>query len=203
MKEVFGVLVFSLASLWFGSAVRAQAPPDVTYYRGTNDAPAVPGTAHVEGENFLAGVQGNQVTVHAQADTCGRMFYIKGTMSFPANIETGTISGTMSRCTNTVLLGPPCNQMKNYQVQFSGTVTRSRGQRGLRQLIINIDYYPDEKWIKENCKKARVDRGSDVLVLTDATPDVRSPTGKIIRDDIDEAEKLIIDNILKGLRQPR
>lgn len=73
----------------------------------------------------------------------------------------------------------------------------------MRQLIISVDYYPDEKWIKENCKKARVDRGSDVLVLTDATPSARSPTGKIINDDIDEAEKLIIDNIMKGMRTPR
>ena len=203
MKQAFIFLVFAWASLWFGSSCWAQGQSEATYYRGTNDAPAVPGTAHVEGENFLAGVQGNQVTVVAQSDTCGRMFYIKGTMSFPANIETGTISGTMSRCTNTVLLGPPCNHLKNYQVQFSGTVTRSRTPGGLRQLMININYYPDEKWIKENCKKARVDRGSDVIVLTDATPDVRSPTGRIIRDDIDEAEKVVIDTILKGLRQPR
>lgn len=114
VKQACGGLAFVAACLGVGPAIWAQSQSETTYYRGTNDAPAVPGAAHVEGESFVAGIQGNQVTVAAHPDSCGRTFYIKGTVSLPANFETGKISGTMSRCTNTVLLGPPCNQLKNY-----------------------------------------------------------------------------------------
>ena len=123
MKPLCIVLVFACASGWHCSAdwAQAQAPnqgyiqPDVTFYEGSNDAPPVPGADFVGGEKFLAGTQGNQIYVIARSDTCGRTFYLNGTMNIQPNMVTGTISGTMWRCTNPELVGPPCNQNKNYQ----------------------------------------------------------------------------------------
>jgi hypothetical protein len=185
-------------------------------YSGNNNVPLGPGQVpppleeYVGGAELItdppspAGTQSYLITVTAKGDECGRSFYIKGTCTFVDNKPDAKVTGTMLRCTNKVLLGPPCNQRKNYQVGFEGTITRGRGERaGSRQLRIDIKYFPDEKWIRENCKKARVDRGSDSLILTEVKPFERTPTGKIINDDIDEAEKLVIDNLMKGMRKPR
>jgi hypothetical protein len=175
----------------------------MAYYTGNNEGPLPPGVVPPPFEEYTAGIQGEVITVIAKGDKCGRRFYIQGTFHFDGISDPDAeISGTMLRCTNSVLLGPPCNERKDYQVQFKGTIKRLRGDRaGLRRLSIDITYFPDEKWIRENCKKARIDRGSDSLVLTEAKPFERSPTGKIISDDIDEAEKLIIDGLLmKGAR---
>jgi hypothetical protein len=208
MRPLFIVLVFTWASVWHGSAGWAKerdpnqgyVQPDVAFYEGSNDAPPVPGADVVGGEKFLAGIQGNRIYVIARGDTCGRTFYLQGTFDIPPNRVSGTIRGTMWRCTNRELVGPPCNQKKNYQVQFTGTISVGRAPRtNYRQLMINLDY-PYEKWIKEPCKKVKVDDGTDTLVLTDATPEQRSPTGKIIRDDMDEAEKLLVDTFMKSLQ---
>jgi hypothetical protein len=214
MKYAFVVLIFAWAGAWAGVTVRAQGQPGLAYYTGDNDVPQPPGVAPRLPEDFVGGVQRDQsdtlvhhITVVARPseEKCGRSFYIKGTFRFDHDLDPDAdISGTMVRCTNSVLLGPPCNERKNYQVQFKGTITRVRGERaGSRRLSVDITYFPDEKWIRENCKKARVDRGTDAFVLTEAKPDVRSPTSKIIYDDIDEAERLLIDNLMKGMRQPR
>ncbi len=211
MKQAVVVLVFAGASVWCGGTGWAQAQPDMAYYSGDNDGPVPPGTVPPSPEDFVGGVQRDPrdrqfhtITVAAKGDKCGRSFYIKGTFRFDDDLDPDAeITGTMSRCTTTILLPPPCNHLKNYQVEFKGTVKRGRGPRtGSRQLSIDINYFPDEKWIPEPpCKKARTDRGTDSLVLTEARPDKRTPTGKIINDDIEEAEKLIVDSIMKGFRK--
>jgi hypothetical protein len=199
MKLLTTILALACSSALLCSAAWAQGNTSRTY-RGTNGPPAgqQPGSSYGPSptpDNFVVNVygQGNDLTfvvTSGGGDICGRSYYFTGTVIFPAHSKTGSIGGPMLRCTDPGLV-VYCNEKTVYQVTFTGTVERGDGTFDIRIT------YPDEKWLKEDCKNKRTDVGTEQILLTYAPPTPPEPT---IREMIDQAKEKAADTMYKSVR---
>lgn len=108
------------------------------------------------------------------SDECGRTTVLTGRLSPGANPTGGNFSGTIYRCTTDDLeeqckkLGRPIGE--NFSKPATGTFNNTSSG-----LIINVTY-PAEKWVKEDCKFQKQDKGSVVVLISSASGRSRGVT---------------------------
>jgi hypothetical protein len=109
-------------------------------------------------------------------DDCGRDFYFKGVLRADAIGQRGTVTGTMKRCTNRELKEKCPALGENYTKPVTGTFNNE--SYGL-SLQLN---YEAEKWNKDDCKFAKREHGSDVVVISSA--EGRRDTSRVNRGEL-------------------
>jgi hypothetical protein len=161
----------------------AQQTSSATYF-GWDGPPSM------GGGTYIANVYGDAIEIVARNDQCGRPFYIQGVMSIVSTRNSGTIGGTMYRCTNPELVGAPCQQPPNYETSFQGMVQRDVTTR---RLTLNLTYTM-EIWNKDECKKDHDEQRTDILQLLYQPPTPPPPTTtQTISDTFDDAKQKIFD----------
>ena len=144
---------------------------------------------------MTATLSGGVLTVMPSADTCGRGFYIKATLSgkHGMGIGSGTIAdGQMMRCTNKELLAKCPHLGPNFHLTFTGGWDLTTGK-----LILQIQHVK-EIWSKSDCKLARKEESGDVIVLSPPpTPDPPTSPWQKIKDVMGASSMALNNMILK------
>lgn len=180
MRHIIALAALAWSSVWLCPAAPAQGNAGTTYY-GWNG----PASGSETGETFSANIYGDAIEVVPAGDECSRPFYIQGVMTMKPD-GTGTIDGTMTRCTNPELFD--CGHLINYEVSFHGNVTRS-GNRYFLELN-----YTMEIWNKDTCKKEKEERQTESLQLLYMPPTPPEPTtAEVVRETYDLARQWAYD----------
>jgi hypothetical protein len=175
-------LVAAIGLVWAVLPAAGQDVPTATYFGW--DGP--PGAS---GGTYIANVYGDAIEIVPRADRCGRPFYIQGVMSIRPNLNTGTIGGTMYRCTTTELV-TNCGHPANYEISFQGSVRRDESHR---RLFLDLNYTM-EIWNKDTCMKERDEQRTESILLLYQPPTPPPPTTtQTIDDAFDDFKQKVFD----------